>query len=1149
MTIRAHWKSADGLDETRVDVGTWLRNLALERYATAFLENGIDSEILPHLTADDLKDIGVTLVGDRRKLLEAIATLRAAAPAIAIEVPPQQPKVPQAAAMVTAERAREAGPVQQAGERRHLTVMFCDLVGSTQIAARLDAEEWRDIVAAYHALVIEVVTRFGGYVAKNLGDGALVYFGYPQAQENDAERALRAGLALIEAMTAQGAAARLRAAPELAVRVGIHAGAVVIGEDGEVYGDVPNIAARVQAAAEPGTVLISSDVHRLVSGLFVVADHGLQALKGVPEPLALLEVTRASGGRRRAAGRLITPLVGRDEELRLVENRWDRTRRGQGQLLLIFGEAGIGKSRLIEEFQSRLADVPHTWTEFVCSQLLHNTPFHPFVEFARRRLEDQEPAAEGRLAALVTWHRAVGLDPAQSVPLVAPLLELPVPAEYPPPPAAPEDRRRKLIATLAAWVTGGARAQPLVLHIEDIHWADPSTLDLLRVLAEQNVGVPLMLLIASRPEFRAPWPHRSHHSVVALAPLDRRQVQEMVSEVAARNALSHQILDALVTRTGGVPLFVEELTRLLLERNGPAAMQAIPATLQALLTTRLDRLGSAKEVGQIAAVLGGEFNYQLIRAVAGQSDTALVDALDRLAEADLIHAQGIPPESNYRFKHALMQDAAYETMLKSRRRELHGLVARVLRDEFASVAEARPELLAYHLTQAGAAQDAIGYWQRAGQQAAERSANAEAIAHLTKGLELVQLLPEDAARDQLELDLRVALGVPLIASRGYSAPEVEHAYARARTLSEKVGGSPQFANIIWGQWVRYLTGGPIGAALEMAEQYAAVAERTQDSGHLLETCQVMGIALFYLGEFSRAAPYFVRGSAMYDPERHHALIYEHGGGDTGVAIRTHEALTLWTLGYPAQAHDRMEDALATAKSLSSHPFSVAFGHYFYAWLRKLCRDEQGARTAADVAIKICDEQGFPFWGLASTALRGSTLVEASAQADGVEAMRHSLASYAAIGGQLYRPELHGLLATGLARRGRPEQALETIEDALQMVTQSQDRWWLAELHRLKGELLLNVSGDRGDAAEAAFHDSIEIARTQQAKTWELRAATSLARVWQRRGNIAPARELLGNVYGWFSEGFGTADLRDAAALLAELDASQRAGSTHETTTI
>ena len=444
------------------------------------------------------------------------------------------------------------------------------------------------------------------------------------------------------------------------------------------------------------------------------------------------------------------------------------------------------------------AQAPRTAGPSICSQLLQNTPFHPIVEAVRHRLEEQEPAAERRVDALAAWHRAVGLDAAQSVPLVAPLLELTVPADYPPPPAAADERRRRLIATLAAWVMGGARTQPILFHVEDVHWADPSTLDVLRVLAEQAAGVPLMLLITSRPEFRAPWPHRSHHAVIALTPLDRREVQRMVNEVAARHALSPQTIDALVKRTGGVPLFVEEVTRLLLEGNDQRAMQSIPSTLQALLATRLDHLGPPKEVAQIAAVLGQEFTHALIRAVAGQTEEQLRQNLERLGEADLIHVQGIPPEASYRFKHALMQDAAYETMLKSRRRELHRAAARALSEQFKDVVDAQPELLAYHLTQAGAAEEAIGYWHRAGQQAIERSANVEAIAHFSSGLELLQQLPESATRDQLELDLRVALGVPLIASRGYSAPEVEGTYARARALSERLGGSPQLANILWG---------------------------------------------------------------------------------------------------------------------------------------------------------------------------------------------------------------------------------------------------------------------------------------------------------------------------------------------------------------
>jgi len=1127
-----------------MDVGGWLQRLGLERYEPAFRENRIDSQILPKLTAEDLKELGVMLVGDRRRLLDAIAALQAqpgSAPATREDLQPKHVgSTPHVAdgPTIAPDRAAESGRALRVGERRHLTVMFCDLVGSTEIAARLDAEEWRDIVADYHRAITEAVIRFGGHVAKNLGDGALIYFGYPQAQENDAERALRAGLAVIDAVAAQAPAMSALHAPKLAVRVGVHSGAVVLGEDGELYGEVANVAARVQTAAEPDTMLITRDVHRLVSGLFVVSDRGLQTLKGVSEPVGLFAVLRASGaGWRRSVGQLGTPFVGRQEELRQIANRWDRARTGHGQAVLLVGDAGLGKSRLTDEFRRGIAELPHTWAEFVCSQLLQNTPFHPMVEFAARRLEEEGSAPDDRLAALAEWHRAVGLDPMQSVPLVAPLLELPVPPDYPPPPAAPEERRRRLVATLASWVIGGARSQPLVLHVEDVHWADPSTLDLLHLLAEQGSGAPLMVLMTSRPEFRPHWPHRSHHSVISLAPLEADEVQQMVQEVAARHALSRQTIDGLVTRTGGVPLFVEEVTRLLVESDDHRAMQAIPSTLQALLMARLDRLGPAKEVAQLAAVIGREFAYPLIRAVSGQSDAALGASLDALVQADLLHTQGMQPDSIYRFKHALMQDAAYETMLKSRRRELHRVVARTLNDALNDVAETQPELLAYHLTRAGANEEAIHYWQCAGQQAVERSANIEAIAHFSSGLELVKLLPEGAQRDQSELDLSVALGVPLSASRGYSAPEVEQTYTRARMLSEKLGGSPQFANIVWGLWVGYLTGGPIGAALEIAEQYRAIAETTQESGHLLEMCQVLGIALFYLGELQQALPYLSRGSAMYQPERHHALIYEHGGGDTGVAIRTHEALTLWTLGYPDQARQRMHVALETAKGLASHPFTVAFGHYFYAWLHKLYREEDIVEQATGIAIEICEQQHFPFWQLASTALRNSSF-ERGAMDERVAEMRRAIAAYKEINGQLYGPELHGLLSMGLAATGRIDEALETIDEALRLVEKSQDRWWHPELHRLRGELMLRLPRDQVTAAEAAFNEALDIARAQQAKSWELRAAMSLAQLWCKAGKIGEGRSLLEGVYGWFTEGFETADLREAAALLATVKESE-----------
>jgi predicted ATPase len=449
-------------------------------------------------------------------------------------------------------------------------------------------------------------------------------------------------------------------------------------------------------------------------------------------------------------------------------------------------------------------------------------------------------------------------------------------------------------------VIGERAVQPIVLTCEDLHWADPTTLDVVRAIAERGVAAPLFVLLTARPEFRPSWDTRSHHGMISLAPLDRHEVQQIVAGLSSRHALPKDVVDRVTERSGGVPLFIEEVTRLLLERAERGGIQAIPPTLQQSLAARLDRLGPAREVAQMGAVIGRDFSYVLLRAVAGLSDAALQAALERLAEADLLIVRGEPPHSEYRFKHVLLQDAAYESLLKSRRRALHRAIPQTLADHFKLVADAQPELLAHHLTQAGSNEQAIGFWLRAGHQAVERSANVEAMSHLSRALELIQVLPESAKRDQLELDLRTAVGAPLIAIRGYAAPEVERTYARARELSERLGGSPQFAKILWGLWVRYLSHGPVGAALEMAEQYRAVAERTQDSGHLLETCEVMGVALFYLGDFAAALPYLARGSAMYEPERHHALIYEHGGGDTGVAQRTHEGLALWTLGYPDQ---------------------------------------------------------------------------------------------------------------------------------------------------------------------------------------------------------------------------------------------------------
>src|SRR5271166_670799 len=644
-----------------VDVGGWLRNLGLDKYEAAFRENGIDEQVLRHITAEDLREIGVATVGDRRKLLAAMAELAAPSPSTEARSPPsapQWPKTPEVSA-----------------ERRPITVVFCDLVGSTALASRLDAEDWRSLVNAYLDEASSAVNRLGGHVLKRLGDGLMALFGYPHAQENDAERAVRAALAIQRGLGEINAKNAGKGAPQLSARIGLESGPVVVEATGEVFGEAPNIAARVQGLAEPGAVVVTANVQRPTAGLFVAEDRGAYELKGVPAPVTLYRIVRASGGRRTGA-RTLTPLVGREEELDLLRRRWERARNGSGQLTLIIGEPGIGKSRLVEEFRATLGETPHTFVELSSSQLLQNTPLHPIADWGRQRFGADEPA-DRRLADLENTLRLIGLDASEYAPLIAPLVDIPLPEERAAK-LAPEELRRRQLAALVTWFLAGARSQPVALAFEDLHWADPTSIDLMQTLAERGAQAPLLILATARPEFRQPWSLRSHHSVISLSPLDRADVVLMVGELAARHALSQEVVEGVSERTGGVPLFVEEVTRLLLERGEAGGLQAIPPTLQQSLAGRLDRLGPAREVAQIGAVLGRDFAYALVRAVGGVDDPTLESALDRLAGADLLIAEGAGHEANYRFKHALIQDAAYESLLKSRRQALHRRAAEIL---------------------------------------------------------------------------------------------------------------------------------------------------------------------------------------------------------------------------------------------------------------------------------------------------------------------------------------------------------------------------------------------------------------------------------------------------------------------------------------
>jgi len=1018
------------------------------------------------------------------------------------------------------------------GERRHLTVLFCDLVNSTEIAARLDPEEWHEVAGQYQRTAAEAVTRFGGHVAKYLGDGLVVYFGYPQAHEHDAERAVRAGLAIVDAMAPLNVRLAGKKNVKLSVRVGIHAGSVVIGQGGgreaDVFGDAPNIASRVQALAEPDSVLITANVHRLVSGLFVVEDRGAQRLKGIEHPVQLYRAIQPSVVRRRthgSAARALTPFVGRDDEMRLLLRRWERAREGEGQLVLAVGEPGIGKSRLVEEFRARIKPEPHLWIECAGEQFFENTPFHAVTQMLNQGLGWRgDESKEERIIQVERSLELFGMKLSEAVPLIAEMLNLPPPEKYPPLMFAPDQRRKRLLATLAGWVFGASRTQPVVIALEDLHWVDPSTLELQQTLVEQAATEPLMLLYTARPEFRAPWPMRAHQAQITLNRLNDSQTREMVAGVAARAALGKDVIDTVVRRTGGVPLFAEELTRLILEGDGRSVAREIPVTLQDSLMARLDRLGPAKEVAQVAAVLGREFSYELLQAVSPMPEDELQSALAKLADAELIYARGIPPEALYQFKHALIQDAAYEALLKSKRRELHRRVARTIAEKFPAVAEAQPEVLARHWTDAGEAEPAIAAWKKTAVAADVRRAFKEAEEGYRQALAILNTLPESPERDARELELASALVQVLQVARGYSAPESVEAAARARALAEKSGNLAQLVRQAFATWTSGLAAGDYPSASVLADQILELAqhEGSPASLGLAHTAQVM--VRFYRGDLVGVEEHFAR----LNPFLQAAGFRQFPGAFVVAMILA--SLGAWTLGHADSARERIAQMIAFARD-SKNPYDLAFGWFFESWLCRWLREPQRVEAAATQALALSEEHGFPFVRDWARSVMGWARAQLGGAGEGVSLIRQGLAGLVETGARLRITEILTWLAEAQAIDGAIDDALGTIEDALQ--ANPEEVFYRPNILTCRGELRLKIG--QTELAEADFREAIALAQKMRAKMWELRAATSLALLLRDTGRREKARAMLAEIYNWFTEGFDTADLKDAKALLDELN--------------
>ena len=1094
-----------------MNVAQWLNAIDLGQYEALFREHEIDAGVLRDLVESDLEKIGVPL-GHRKRLLKAIATLGTE------ETAAKPPGPAPASSPATA-------------ERRPITVMFCDLVGSTSMAAKLDAEDWRNLVNTYLDEASVAVTGLGGHVLKKLGDGLMVLFGYPHAQENDAERAVRAALAIQRALVEINARSASRGAPELQARIGLDSGQVVVDATGEVFGEAPNVAARVQGAADPGSVLITANVQRQVAGLFVVEERGAHELKGVSAPIALYRIVRASGGRRFGA-RTLTPLVGREEELDLLRRRWERAASGEGQLTLLVGEPGIGKSRLIEEFRLTLGGTPHTFVEWSSSQLLQNTPLHPIAEWGRQRFSADEPGAR-RLADLENTLRLIGLDPAEHAPLIAPLVDIPLPEER----AAklvPEELRRRQLAAITAWYLAGARTQPAVLAFEDLHWADPTSLDLMQALAERGRTAPLFIIATARPEFRPPWSLRSHHSVISLRPLDRADVAQMVGELAARHALSQEVIEGVSERTGGVPLYVEEVARLLLEHGEAGGLQAIPPTLQQSLAARLDRLGEAREVAQISAVLGRDFTYAQLQAVGGVDDPALQAALDKLADADLLIADGAGHEANYRFKHALVKDAAYQSLLKSRRQQLHARVAQVFEDRFPAVVETQPELLAYHLTEAGLDARAADAWARAGRAALDRSAMREAANSLSRAVGLLRGMPSSPDQKRLELELLGALGVALTNTLGPASSEAQAAHERADQLSRELGDREGRFRARWNLWRVYNVRAELDSAVAVGDALLAEAQADGDAGHEVQAHHALWSSRMFRGDLEATCHHVDRGLALYEVDRHGTQALTFGGHDARECALALGSTALFLLGYPERALARNAEGVAHALALGQ-PQVVAHAHgWGSSMLLQLAGELEELDRRTTLLARLADEHGLAIYYPEARILAAWRTVHEERDHRAAEEMRNFLEKRAAMGSVYWHTYFLMLFADALLRLGRPDEAQAAIKEGLARAEATGEHFCTAELHRLGARACLARDARAGRVAEAALDAALADARHRSSRIFELRAACDLARLWADRGERRNAHNLLAPVYGWFTEGFNTADLKDAKTLLEEL---------------
>jgi class 3 adenylate cyclase/predicted ATPase/ABC-type lipoprotein export system ATPase subunit len=1044
------------------------------------------------------------------------------------------------------------------GERKQVTVMFCDMEGFTGLVEKLGPEEAYSIMDQVYEILIHKVHDYEGTVNEMTGDGVMALFGAPIALEDAPQRAIRSAYSIHREMGRYNEKLKQEkeGIPVLKMRVGIHTGPVVVGTLGnnlrvefKAVGDTVNLASRMESLAEPGAIYITEDTFKLTEGLFRFESLGKKMVKGKREPIGTYRVIGPSSRRTRfdvSAERGLTPFVGRERELELLLDGFERAKAGRGQAFSIMGEAGVGKSRLLYEFRKAVSNEDATFLEGKCLSYSREAAYHPVIDVLKSNFDILEEDGDTEVSEKVERQlELLGTDKASTLPYLLELLSV-KDSGIDKISLSQASKKDRIIEAVKRIAIKGSDIRPLVIAIEDLHWIDKSSEEYLKNLLENISGARVFLIFTYRPDFVHTWGGRSYHSQVNLNRLSNRESLAMVAHLLGTENIDRDLEELILEKTEGVPFFIEEFIRSLndlkiIEKKDNRYQLTkdiqdlpIPSTIHDVIMARVDTLPEmGKEVLQIGSVIGREFSHDLIMKVTSLSEVDLLSSLSALKDSELLYERGIFPQSTYVFKHALTQDVVYDSILTRKTKQIHEEVGKAIENLYSEKLEDFYEVLAIHYTEAGLSEKAISYCQQAGKRASERSAYQEAISHLTIGFNLLQNLPETQERNQQELQMQTGIGAALLMVRGHAAPEVEAAYRRAHVLCQQLDDTQDILPVLFGLWRFYVMRADYVTARQIGEELLTLAKRNDDSALHVIPHYAVGFTCFCLGELLPARNQLEEGIAHYNPTQRNSPVF-WAGQDPGVACRLYAALTLCLLGYADQALARAHDGLALANELA-HPFSEAFALVLMSMVERLRRNMQRAYDHAEAAVALSAEQGFPSWLSAGTIFRGSALTALGQQKEGMNQLRQGLKDWRAIGTELFVPYLLTYLAEGYGGLKQMDEAFDALKEAWGAMERTGEHWSKAEIHRLKGELLLHQSTPDVTQAAECFGHALDVARNQQAKSLELRAANGLARLWQSQGKRQEAHDLLAPVHDWFTEGFETADLQEAKALLTELE--------------